>query len=490
MMPSPKTILLVEDEAIIALEESKQLTKAGYSVVHVFTGEEAVKTFGANPEGVDLILMDVNLGAGMSGTETARVILRQFRVPVLFLSAHSEPEIVSKTEQITNYGYIAKSSDFAVLDASIKMVFRLFDAQERIRAKNIEIESANERLRIALENLQETNRELALAEDKFSKAFHLNPETMNINRLSDGVYLDVNEGYSRFMGYSREETIGRSSLENGLRVWVRDDDRTRFVDLLRENSSVDEFETELRLNGGRIATVLISARPIRVGDEMCILSVTRDITERKRSQDKITALLAEKELLVKEVHHRIRNNMTTMGSLLTLQAETLKDTTAVAALQDARTRLRSMAVLYDKLFMTENVTEMSVKEYLPALADEILKVITVAPRVRIETQVDEFTLPVKDLTNIGIIVNELLTNTIKHAFTGRVEGAIAVAASRTNDRVTVIVADDGVGIPESVDLNNSPGFGLTIVGTLLKQMDGALRVERNEGTRVIVEFPI
>ncbi|HUX14316.1 MAG TPA: histidine kinase dimerization/phosphoacceptor domain -containing protein [Spirochaetia bacterium] len=485
-----KTILLVEDEGLIALDESERLKRAGYSVIHAFSGEEAVRTVDENPEVADLILMDVDLDGGMSGTETARTILGHIRIPVLFLSSHAEPEIVSKTELISNYGYVSKSSDFSVLDASIKAAFRLFDAQEGIRAKNIEIESANERLRIALDKLEETNRELILAEDKFSKAFHVNPETMNINRMSDGVYLDVNEGYSRFMGYSREEVIGKTSLGNGLSVWVRDEDRTRLVNLVRECGAADEFETELRQKNDRIVTVLIFARAIEIGDEMCILSVTRDITEQRRSQETTSIRLAEKELLLREVHHRIRNNMTTMGSLLMLQAGTLKEPGAVAALEDARMRLRSMVVLYDKLFLTENLAEMSIREYLPALADEIVKVLSVAPIVRIETHVDEFTLPVKDLTNIGIIVNELLTNTMKHAFVGRSDGEITVAASKTDNRVMVIVADNGVGLPPSVALEGVAGFGFTIVETLTKQLGGVLRVERSNGTRVIVEFPV
>jgi CheY-like chemotaxis protein len=124
----PKTILLVEDEAIIALTEKMTLEKYGYRVITARTGEEAVATVEKTPA-IDLILMDINLGTGIDGTEAAAIILRQRDIPVVFLSSHTEPEVVAKTEKITSYGYVVKDSSGTVLDASIKMAFKLFEAK-------------------------------------------------------------------------------------------------------------------------------------------------------------------------------------------------------------------------------------------------------------------------------------------------------------------------------------------------------------------------
>ncbi len=163
MTNPPKTILLVEDEAIIALAEIKKLEGVGYAVIHAPSGEKAIELFRRGPGSYDLILMDIDLGAGIDGTEAAREILRAHDVPILFLSSHTEPEAVAKTEEITNYGYVVKSSVFTVLDASIKMSFKLFEAQKRLHQKNMEIEAVNERLRVTIEDLQVTGEELEAA---------------------------------------------------------------------------------------------------------------------------------------------------------------------------------------------------------------------------------------------------------------------------------------------------------------------------------------
>ena len=167
----------------------------------------------------------------------------------------------------------------------------------------------------------------------------------------------------------------------------------------------------------------------RDGEIVGLTVSSRDITERKRAEEKINALLEEKELLLREVHHRIKNNMNTMVSLLSLQSETMEDWKAVAALEDAKSRLQIMSVLYDKLYRTENLREMSIKDYLPALVDEIIDVFPNKASVQIETRIDDFVLGVKLLSPLGIIVNELLTNAMKYAFIGRDDGLITVSAA-------------------------------------------------------------
>ena len=125
-----KTILLVEDEPFIAIAESIQLKEYKYNIILAKTGEEAIKIFNEN-NAIDLILMDINLGSGIDGTETASRILKERQIPVVFLSGHTEPEIVEKTEGISSYGYVVKNTGITVLDASIKMAFKLFESNKK-----------------------------------------------------------------------------------------------------------------------------------------------------------------------------------------------------------------------------------------------------------------------------------------------------------------------------------------------------------------------
>ena len=129
-------ILLVEDEVLIAMSEAEELTKFGYDVVTVRRGESALAAVETD-EGIDLVLMDIDLGQGMDGPQTAERILAVRDLPIVFLSCHTEPEIVEKTERITSYGYIVKNSSFTVYDASIKMALRLFDANRKLKESEV-----------------------------------------------------------------------------------------------------------------------------------------------------------------------------------------------------------------------------------------------------------------------------------------------------------------------------------------------------------------
>ncbi|MBN2051756.1 MAG: response regulator, partial [Spirochaetales bacterium] len=153
-----RTILLVEDEAVIAMAEALQLRNRGYTVHHAYSGEEAVKTVDENPD-IDLILMDIDLGKNrMDGTVAAEGILNRHEKPVVFLSSHTEPEIVAKTEKITSYGYIVKNTGFTVLDASIKMALKLFEANQDVKKHKKEAEEAYWEMERREERLQHVHR--------------------------------------------------------------------------------------------------------------------------------------------------------------------------------------------------------------------------------------------------------------------------------------------------------------------------------------------
>jgi PAS domain S-box-containing protein len=216
----------------------------------------------------------------------------------------------------------------------------------------------------------------------------------------------------------------------------------------------------------------------------------RNYNERKKSEDKIKKLLSEKELLLKEVHHRIKNNMNTIKGLLSLQILSQENSAAEASLKGAESRVNSMIMLYDRLYTTDNYRELSVKEYLEPLVEEIVGSFPGSGRIKLETKVDDFILNVKILSPLGIIVNELITNIMKYAFSGMEYGEITLTAKTENDRVIIVIKDNGVGIPESVDFGCSSGFGLDLVKMLVEQIEGNITIERDRGTKFVLEFPV
>jgi PAS domain S-box-containing protein len=217
------------------------------------------------------------------------------------------------------------------------------------------------------------------------------------------------------------------------------------------------------------------------------MSMASDVTERKSAELRIRELLSEKELILKEVHHRIKNNLNTVLSFLLLHAEEAGEESA-RVLRDAGSRVQSMLVLYDRLYSSGSFVSMSVKLYFPGLIEQIIANFSNADSVRLQVRTEDFELDVDRLQPLGIILNELLTNIMKYAFVGRAGGEIAVGLSLAGGRVTLSVEDDGTGLPDSVDFSHSSGFGLSLVEGLTRQLRGSIRVERSPGTRVILEF--
>ncbi len=764
------TILLVEDEALIALAEARTLEKEGYAVLRAGSGEEAVEIASSNP-GIDLVLMDIDLGLGMDGTEAARRILDTRDVPVLFLSSHVEPEVAARTEAVTSYGYVVKNSGTMVLLASIKMAFRL----------------------------HESNRRASLSARRFEAVSGTTMEGFWISD-SEGRILEVNLAYCRMSGYSREELLGmriadleavmddaairgeilrirqlgsdrfetRHRAKDGRTIevevnatdvpdqgyticFLRDvTDRKRMEELRREReqysrilnrmtaemidledprdlfryivlsmeerypdtvilfNSIDENEGLARLEcvagldgdllrralgligfdpvgrtfrlsathdgyfrsgrlvpfeGGlaefcdgqfpepvaravekliglhRIHTIGLAKGEVLLGalhfftfrgsgiedpefveafvrqaglilrqklteaavresesrlrtlsdnlpggivyqvdfgsenrerrftyisggvemlhgvsaeavladpgslygqfpeeerrrisdlEDAALGSMSRfyvearfrkpdgterwgllssmprkmpnghvvwdgieiDITELKKAEENSARLLREKELVLKEVHHRIKNNLAAVESILRLQADLRTDPESRTILEDAAGRVISMETLYDRLYRAGDFGRLSVREYLESLLPEIMRCHARSEGIRTVLDSGEFELDSRTLSTLGILIYELANNALKHAFEGRMEGTISVSAALEEDRVRIVLADDGIGLPASVSIDTSTGFGMRLVGLLAEQLKGGIRVERDRGTRYILEFPV
>jgi PAS domain S-box-containing protein len=866
------TLLLVEDEPLIALTEKRSLEKYGYTVFHVSTGEAAVAAMDAEPE-IDMILMDIDLGSGIDGTEAAEKILADHAVPVVFVSSHSEREIVEKTERITSYGYVVKNSSITVLDASIKMAFKLFEEKKRSRSilgkleatldaipdlmfvvdaegyfrdfhakststslampsasilgshlhdifppeevavqlalyhtciatgtiqthsytleidgaknyfslqlsrfdkdqvlaiihdvtkqkqieqekqeiaerlsfaceaggigiweydvaekslrwdkqvyglfgtrqechanaaeawativhpddkatseqslarclqqeqdyddmfrivwadgslhdihsiakiqrdasgaarsfiginyeitsnknaerqlgmKNEELEIVNEELCSTTEELKKQNEELLIVKDKLQESeatyrsfitaspdnviisdldgriLFVSPMTLKLLQCresdltgqrimdfllpgerrraaanmihmfqhvsdglgeyhairSDGGIVDVevnaefirdaggnpdkilymarditerkrhesslkeseqrlkfvlegarlgywdwdlrtnrilrNEQWATMLGYSLAEL--EDNIEQGIALQHPDDREITWRsihDHLEGRTDLYRSSYRLRMKDGSYKWILdcgkVMERDER-GQPVRLCGTHTDIDEQKKSDEKIRHLLAEKEIVLKEVHHRIKNNMSTMRSLLTLQAGNNKDPRAREALDDAGKRMRSMECLYDKLYRADNFSLLSTTAYLPQLIDDIIGNFPDSRLVNVEKRIQDFDLDAKRLQPLGIVVNELLANCMKYAFAGRDSGVVTVTVGLCEGLVSISVKDDGIGIPESIALDDATGFGFQLVQALAYQLQGTVRLERDAGTNIVLEF--
>ncbi|ADK79217.1 sensor histidine kinase [Sediminispirochaeta smaragdinae] len=220
-----------------------------------------------------------------------------------------------------------------------------------------------------------------------------------------------------------------------------------------------------------------------------IVGIRSILVEWRKNQTKVEALLQEKEMILREVHHRIKNNMSTILSFLSLQAETLGSSPARTSIEEAENRVRSMMILYDKLYRGENVDACPIDQYLPLLIDQILATFPNSDSVEVEKSIGNFELDAKRLSLVGIIVNELLTNSMKYAFSDATRGHIRVHAELESGQVLIRFEDNGTGIPAHVDFEGTSDLGLRMIKALTTQLDGTVQLEREEGTCISISFP-
>lgn len=264
-----KTILLVEDEALIAMAEKMTLERAGYRVLTATTGEKAIEIARNQPE-IDLVLMDLDLGPGTGSSEAAQSILSERDVPLAFLSSHTEEEVVAKTEGITSYGYIVKNSGNTVLLASIRMAFRLHDAHHELLRQKKQLDEALAREEYANELLIEKSEEL-------EKYFSTSLDMLCIAD-TDGTFLRLNPEWERVLGYPLSELVGRPFMD-----LIHPDDREATSKTLTELSGqqdIRNFENRYRCRDGSYRWIEWRSRPIGP----VIYAAARDVTERKHME--------------------------------------------------------------------------------------------------------------------------------------------------------------------------------------------------------------
>lgn len=203
---------------------------------------------------------------------------------------------------------------------------------------------------------------------------------------------------------------------------------------------------------------------------------------------KLNNALSEKEILLKEVHHRVKNNIRNIEALLSIHADSTPNPEVKAELQNAISRVQSMSFFYEKLLLSNDYYDISIKSYTEQLIDSFLSMFDASKNIYIETQISDFNLISKKAVFVGIIINELLTNIFKYAFKDRDNGKVFLSIDKTENIATLTIQDNGIGIDERISSNKSPGLGLTIVKMLADQLKGTYSITSENGTKIVVQF--
>ena len=230
---------------------------------------------------------------------------------------------------------------------------------------------------------------------------------------------------------------------------------------------------------------------MEINGEKVLQAVVRDITDRKRDEDRIKASLAEKEVFLQEIHHRVKNNLQVISSLLKLQSRYIQDSSVTEMLKESQNRVRSMALVHEQLYHSKDLSNIDFAEYIQNLAHNLFQAYEVnAAGIKLQTNIAPCSLNVDTAVPCGLIVNELLTNSLKYAFCSKNKGKIKIDFHLDNNGVCVlVVSDNGVGFPKDVDYRNGRTLGLRLVGSLVKQIRGKIVLLETAGTVFKIAFP-
>jgi PAS domain S-box-containing protein len=308
----------------------------------------------------------------------------------------------------------------------------------------------------------------------------------------NGQIVSWNDGAQRLLGYTAPEIVGQSCSI----IFVPEDVATgqperEIGEALRHGRAEDE-RWHLRKDGTRFwCSGVLTRIDDEHGNRRGFAKVMRDETERRNVKEQLTSSLAEKEVLLKEIHHRVKNNLQVITSLLTLQSDTVEDEHTRKLFDESINRVRTIGDIHELLYRSPELARVDFSFYLKRLAQSLCSFYGVdQSRIAVRVEADDPKLQLAQAIPCGLMVNELLTNSLKHAFFDGRAGEIRVAL-RCEDGVCLLeVADDGVGLPEDMTVENTMSLGLKLVSVLAQQLGGEVQLHRNSGTRFVVSFPV
>jgi PAS domain S-box-containing protein len=314
--------------------------------------------------------------------------------------------------------------------------------------------------------------------------FFVNPE---------GRIVTVNQATLELLGYEEsDELVNRSAGvifgQEGEVVYL---EQTRFGRLLKIDSFSD-VETSFVTKDARKVPVSLSASIVRDedGTKRGVVYVGRDLTERVQAEERIKTSLQEKEVLLKEIHHRVKNNLQVISSLLYLQSKNIVDDQTLQMFEESRGRVRAMALVHERLYRSQDLARVDFAEYVRNLADHLFRSYGVDGNlIRLRVDVEDVYLDLDTAIPCGLILNELVSNSLKHAFSDDEGGEVGISFhSDQNGWFTLMVTDSGVGFPSELNFRNTKSLGLQLVNSLATQLRGAVELDNSDGTAFKITF--
>ncbi len=322
-----------------------------------------------------------------------------------------------------------------------------------------------------------SHKELKQSESLYRNLFHASP--IGIAQLNQHAEIkEVNQSFEEIFGYSKEEVLG---LE--LDKLIVPDEEYQKASKLSKSSTVKVYSGKRKRKTGEVVDVIVCAVPVLVDGELIAqYGIYVDITDRKQAERKLKENLREKEVLLAEIHHRVKNNLAVITGLLELQALNSENEDAEKVLKDSQMRVNSIALVHELLYKSEDFSEVDIRSYIKDLIDIISKSLNKdSTPVTFEFDLDEIYLEITQAIPCGLLLNEVLTNAYKHAFVGQDTGKIKISFKNLNNTIVYRIGDNGIGLPQNGDLNKDNSLGMTLIHTLGKQLNADVDIKSENG---------
>ena len=453
------TVLILEDEPISRMALEQQFTKrTDFSILTAGNGQAAVDV--AHRTRVDVLLADIMMD-GIDGiTAAGRIRARQDLV-IIFVTASTDPETRARAETLQPLSIVTKPPDTAEL---VKLV------SDSITHRRSPIE------------------------DELQPDFLLDTvyDTARIGMcVTDGNrrFVKVNRAYCNTYGYTREELIGQE-FTKVLPARDRENAAAMHDEFIGGNLRELPADWRVQRKDGEVRDVFVTAgRMIGIDGLPYKVTTVADVTEWKQRDADLATEIEAKNMLLRELHHRVKNNLNMLSSLLSLQLEHHRDDQRlIDALTDSINRIKTMGAIYERLHQSESPVRVDLADYVGKLTRELLATLTTPSAVDLSLEVAPDEVNIDTGVSVGLVVNELITNSVKHAFRGGA-GAITLAVRREETGYSVEVSDSGSGLSEELDIQFSNTLGFQLVRALAGQHGGTVEVVDRASAHIRVSLP-
>ncbi|NYB53036.1 MAG: PAS domain S-box protein [Methanobacteriaceae archaeon] len=342
-----------------------------------------------------------------------------------------------------------------------------------------------------ISKLKRVEKDFSESEERYKNLSELSPDAILVVIGENIVF--ANKASAKIYGFDNPDALLGKNIFSFYHPDSVELAKKRWNKVLVERKVLGFVEKKIISQDGQVKYIEVGDAPITYNGQQAVQLVARDITERKKLEEELKKSLKEKDLMMKEIHHRVKNNLMVIQSLLNLQSRYIKDTAARDIFKDSQNRAKSMAMIHESLYQSSDLKRIEFSEYINNLANNLFYSYSADPkRVKMDVNVDEVMLDVNTAIPLGLIITELLSNCLKYAFPGDKTGEIKVDfhpyTENGEKKLKLTVSDNGIGLPEGFDPKKSDSLGLMLIYSLSEQISANIKLDRTAGTKFEISF--